>query len=174
MSSHEPDNPKHTILAFDPGTAIVGWAALEAIGDRLRLLGSGAITTPKSDAAEVRLLHIHSAVVELIKQYSPGVMALEQLFFAKNQTTALRVGQAVGVILLAAAQNGLPVAQYTPPQVKLAVVGEGNADKRQVQYMVVRLLGLAQTPKPDDVADAMAIAICHAHSRKLNRFSATG
>lgn len=145
----------------------MGWACLHAQGDRLRLEECGAIRTPKTDEPHLRLQQIHEQVVELIRLYRPGVMVLERLFFARNQSTALKVGQAVGVILLAAAQHGLDVREYTPPQVKLAVVGEGNADKRQVQYMVTRILNLKTTPKPDDVADAVAIAICHAHSRKM-------
>ncbi len=156
-----------TILAFDPGTAIVGWAALRAAGDSLLLGGCGALTTPSGLAAAVRLRQIHEGALDLIRQWKPDVVAVERLFFARNQTTAIQVGQASGVILLAAASSGLEVVEYTPPQVKLAVTGEGNADKRQVQYMVARLLGLAAPPRPDDVADAVAIAICHAHSRHL-------
>jgi crossover junction endodeoxyribonuclease RuvC len=156
-----------TILAFDPGTAIVGWAALRAAGDSLSLGGCGALTTPAGLAAAVRLRQIHEGALDLIRQWNPDVVAVERLFFARNQTTAIQVGQASGVILLAAASSGLEVVEYTPPQVKLAVTGEGNADKRQVQYMVARLLGLATPPRPDDVADAVAIAICHAHSRRL-------
>ncbi len=163
-----------TILAFDPGTAIVGWAALRASGDRLALGGCGAITTPAGLAAELRLKHIHERALALIGEWAPDVVAVERLFFARNQTTAIQVGQASGVILLAAASQGLEVVEYTPPQVKLAVTGEGNADKRQVQYMVARLLGLAAPPRPDDVADAVAIAICHAHSRRLRSLTGSG
>lgn len=163
-----------TILAFDPGTAIVGWAALRAARDSLSLGGCGALTTPAGLAAAVRLRQIYEGALDLIRQWSPDVVAVERLFFARNQTTAIQVGQASGVILLAAASSGLEVVEYTPPQVKLAVTGEGNADKRQVQYMVARLLGLAAPPRPDDVADAVAIAICHAHSRRLQALTRQG
>lgn len=158
---------QQTILAFDPGTATVGWAVLFHAGDRARLGGCGALTTSKNEKPQARLMKIHQDVQALIADWRPDVMALERQFFAKNQTTALKVGQAVGVILLAAAEAGLDVVEYTPPEIKLAVVGEGNADKKQVQYMVKRILGLKETPKPDDAADAVAIAICHANSRKL-------
>lgn len=161
-----------TILAIDPGTATIGWAALHAKGSRMRLGGCAAIRTQASESPQLRLKCIHDEVFKLIKEWKPDVMVLERLFFAKNQTTALKVGQAVGVILLAAAENGLDVVEYTPPQVKLAVVGEGNAEKKQVQYMVTRILNLDETPKPDDVADAVAIAICHANSRLLKRIIA--
>jgi len=156
-----------TILAFDPGTAIVGWAVLRAAGDVLSLSGCGALTTAAGLPAAIRLRQIHEGALALIREWSPDVVAVERLFFARNQTTAIQVGQASGVILLAAASSGLNVAEYTPPQVKIAVTGEGNADKRQIQYMVARLLGLPAPPRPDDVADAVAIAICHAHSRRL-------
>ncbi|MCC6485443.1 MAG: crossover junction endodeoxyribonuclease RuvC [Armatimonadetes bacterium] len=155
------------MLAFDPGTATVGWAVLHARGDRVKLADCGALRTSKDEIASQRLRQIHEGVEELIQAWKPDVMALERLFFAKNQTTALKVGQAVGVILLAAAQSEIPAVEYTPPQVKMAVVGEGNAEKQQVQYMVTRILKLDKAPKPDDVADACAIAICHANSRKL-------
>lgn len=160
-----------TILAFDPGTATIGWAVLLAKGDRMKLGECGALRTSKDDDACERLRQIHEGVVDLIRRWEPEVMALERLFFAKNQTTALKVGQAVGVIMLAAAQAGLPAVEYTPPEVKMAVVGEGNAEKQQIQYMVTRILGLDAPPKPDDVADACAIAICHANSRRLKALS---
>ncbi len=116
-----------TIIAFDPGTATIGWAALHVRGDEMRLGGCGAIRTPSTERPHIRLQQIHRAVNELIAQWEPDVMALERLFFAKNQTTDINGGQAVGVIMLAGAECGLEVVEYTPPQVKLAVVGEGNA-----------------------------------------------
>ena len=167
-----PDKNYETILAFDPGTAIVGWAVLYARGDEVRVGKYGVQETSKHLRDEARLLLVYQGVGELMKQWQPDVMALERQFFARNQTTALKVAQAVGVILLAAVQKGLPVVEYTPPQVKLAVVGEGSADKKQVQYMVTRILNLKETPKPDDAADALAIALCHAHSRRLKRMTA--
>jgi len=155
-----PTKNYDTILAFDPGTATIGWAVIYAKGDRMKLAECGAIRTSKIDTDAERLLQIHDQTMDLIKKWEPDVVAMERLFFAKNQTTAIAVGKAVGVIQLAGAKSGLPIIEYTPPEVKMAVVGEGNADKKQVQYMVVRILKLTETPKPDDVADACAIGIC--------------
>lgn len=163
-----------TILAIDPGTATIGWAVLLAKGDRVRLADCGAITTPKEHDPGQRLKAIHVQVSELMEKWRPEVLAVERLFFSRNVTTATHVGQAVGVILLAAAECSIPVVEYTPPQVKLAVVGEGRAEKRQVQYMVARLLNLPEPPRPDDVADAVAIAICHANSRRLRTLTDSG
>jgi crossover junction endodeoxyribonuclease RuvC len=116
---------------------------------------------------EERLLSIYTDVNTLLDKYNPDTVATERLFFDRNVTNALSVGRAIGVILLAVAQRGLPWMEYTPMQVKTSVTGYGGADKNQIQQMVVRLLGLAEVPKPDDAADALAIAICHAHSLKL-------
>jgi crossover junction endodeoxyribonuclease RuvC len=116
---------------------------------------------------EERLLSIYNDVNTLLDKYNPDTVATERLFFDRNVTNALSVGRAIGVIVLAVAQRGLPWMEYTPMQVKTSVTGYGGADKNQIQQMVVRLLGLAEVPKPDDAADALAIAICHAHSLKL-------
>lgn len=152
------------ILGIDPGLAIVGWGIIEYNGNKFRTSDYGAILTPAGMQTEKRLSVIYDELTAIIKKYSPDAMAVEELFFNTNQTTGIRVGEARGVILLCAVQNGVPVYEYTPLQVKQAVVGYGRADKKQVISMVTRLLNLRESPKPDDTADALAIAICHAHS----------
>lgn len=155
------------ILGLDPGTATTGFGVVDKIGASPRLVDYGAITTsPRKPAAE-RLLDIYSQLNGIIDHYSPDVLVMEELFFAKNQTTAIAVGKACGVMQFAAAQRGLEVVEYTPPEVKQAVVGYGNAEKKQVQYMIQRILGLDEVPKPDDAADALALCICHAHAERL-------
>ena len=155
------------ILGIDPGTAITGFGILEEKASRIKALEYGAIKTePDLDMAQ-RLKYIYNEVVQLFNQYHPEVLAIESLFFNKNVKTALTVGQARGVVLVAAANCGVEVAEYTPLQVKQAVVGYGRATKCQVQEMVKILLSLAKPPSPDDVADALAVGICHVHSRKL-------
>lgn len=153
-----------TILGFDPGTAITGYGALQQEGQKVTVLTFGCITTPANLAAPRRLQRIYEEVSRLLDQYQPDVVVTERLFFNRNETTALSVGRTIGVILLAAAQRGIEWVEYTPLQVKTAVVGYGGAEKKQIQYMVTRLLGLAEPPKPDDAADALAVALCHAHS----------
>lgn len=155
------------ILGFDPGTATTGFGVVESVNDVLRPIDVGVILTPADMPIEERLLSIYTDVNTLLDKYSPDTVATERLFFDRNVTNALSVGRAIGVILLAVAQRGLPWMEYTPMQVKTSVTGYGGADKNQIQQMVVRLLGLAEVPKPDDAADALAIAICHAHSLKL-------
>lgn len=155
------------ILGFDPGTATTGFGVVESINDVLRPIDVGVILTPADMPIEERLLSIYTDVNTLLDKYNPDTVATERLFFDRNVTNALSVGRAIGVILLAVAQRGLPWMEYTPMQVKTSVTGYGGADKNQIQQMVVRLLGLAEVPKPDDAADALAIAICHAHSLKL-------
>lgn len=153
------------ILGIDPGTAITGFGVLEQKGNKLIPLDYGVIRTgPELGLAE-RLNIIYQEVTNKITTYQPEMIAVEQLFFNKNVRTALAVGHARGVILLCGAQANLTVAEYTPLQVKSAVVGYGAAEKRQVQEMIRILLSLDKIPKPDDAADALAIAICHAHSR---------
>jgi crossover junction endodeoxyribonuclease RuvC len=150
-------------LGIDPGTATLGYGVI--CGDTAPVaVAYGVIETePDTDMAE-RLLTLHAGVSQLIETHQPGVVAVEQLFFARNVTTALTVGQARGVILLAAAQHGIPVTEYTPMQVKQAVAGYGKADKPQMQEMVRIILNLKVRPTPDDAADALAIALCHAQS----------
>jgi crossover junction endodeoxyribonuclease RuvC len=155
------------VLGFDPGTATTGFGVVESVNDVLRPIDVGVILTPSDMPIEERLLSIYTDVNTLLDKYNPDTVATERLFFDRNVTNALSVGRAIGVILLAVAQRGLPWMEYTPMQVKTSVTGYGGADKNQIQQMVVRLLGLAEVPKPDDAADALAIAICHAHSLKL-------
>jgi len=152
------------ILGIDPGTAICGYGVVEHMGNRFRLLEYGAIRSSSDEEPAARLHTIFSGVNRIIDQYRPDQMAVEELFFNKNVRTALVVGQARGVIMLAGHLKGLPIYEYTPLQVKQAVVGYGRAEKQQVQYMVKAILNLNEIPKPDDAADALAISICHGHS----------
>jgi crossover junction endodeoxyribonuclease RuvC len=152
------------ILGIDPGYAIVGFGILEAEGGRAQLLGCGAINTPAGVPMPRRLLQIQEDMETLIREFSPEVMAIEELFFNTNVTTGIGVAQARGVILASAARLGVSIFEYTPSQVKQAVVGYGKAEKRQVMDMTKRLLHLQAVPKPDDAADAVAIALCHARS----------
>ena len=152
------------ILGIDPGFAIVGFGLVETAGGRQRLVNCGAITTQAGDPLPARLLQIANDMDLLLEQFKPEAMAVEELFFTNNITTGIGVAQARGVILLAAEKRGVPIFEYSPSQVKQAVVGYGKAEKRQVMDMTRRLLGLAAPPKPDDAADAVAIALCHARS----------
>lgn len=155
------------ILGIDPGTAITGYGLISYQGNHLKHIGYGVIRTlPKYSPAQ-RLKQLYQELQAIIVQYRPDVMAIEELFFNRNVTTALAVGQARGVIILAAANLDLEIAEYTPLQVKQAVVGYGRAEKQQIQEMVRILLCLPGLPKPDDAADGLAIAICHAHSHKI-------
>ena len=152
------------ILGIDPGFAIVGWGVIDYNGSRFRVVGYGSIQTPPTMRPEERLLAIYNELAALIDKFSPDEMAVEELFFNTNQTTGIKVAQARGVIMLCAEQRGVRISEYTPLQVKQSVTGYGRADKKQVITMVTMLLGLAKPPKPDDTADALAIAVCHAHS----------
>ncbi|MCM3701590.1 MULTISPECIES: crossover junction endodeoxyribonuclease RuvC [Paenibacillus] len=156
------------ILGIDPGIAIVGFGFIDKQGSKLTPVQYGCIQTEAHTPEEERLLHVYEGMVQLIEKYKPDAVALEKLFFNRNVTTAMSVGQARGVLVLAAVQKGLPVSEYTPMQVKQAIVGYGKAEKRQVQEMTRMFLKLQAIPKPDDVADALAVAICHAHSYTLN------
>jgi crossover junction endodeoxyribonuclease RuvC len=151
-------------LGIDPGIAIVGFGFIDRNGSRLTPVQYGTIETEAHTDPAVRLKEIYDSMHHLIDVYKPDAMAVEKLFFNRNVTTAFTVGQARGVIILAAVQKGLRIAEYTPLQVKQAVVGYGQAEKRQLQEMVRRFLRLKEAPKPDDAADALAIAICHAHA----------
>ncbi len=152
------------ILGIDPGFAIVGFSVLEAIRGESRLLRCGVITTEAGVPMPSRLLQIAEDLEALIRQFSPDEMAVEELFFNTNVTTAIGVAQARGVILLTAQRLGVSVFEYTPAQVKMAVSGYGKAEKKQVMEMTRRLLNLQSIPRPDDAADAVAIALCHARS----------
>lgn len=150
------------ILGIDPGLAIVGWGIVESNGGNVRPIAYGAITTPAHTDIEKRLLMIEEDLQTLIEKYKPDEMAVEELFFTNNITTGIAVAEARGVILCTAHKLGVRIAEYTPLQVKQAVVGYGRAEKRQVIAMVTSILRLKAPPKPDDTADAIAIAICHA------------
>lgn len=152
------------ILGIDPGTATAGYGVVELSKGTLSPVGYGTIRTPAGLPLPLRLRQIYEDSQQLLRMYRPDVVAVEQLFFSRNVTTAFAVGQARGVFLLCAAQHDLAVVEYTPHQVKQAVTGEGRAAKAQVAFMVRALLGLKETPRPDDAADALAIAICHAHT----------
>ena len=146
------------VLGIDPGTAALGYGIVERSGGRLREVDHGCLTTSPDLALPDRLLAIHALVEELLALHEPDLMGVERLFFSKNVQTALAVGQARGVILLAAAQHGTPVREATPNEVKSAITGYGAADKEQVQRMVQLVLGMSELPRPDDAADALAIA----------------
>ena len=152
------------ILGIDPGIAIVGWGVIEYNQNRFRTIAYGAVTTDAGIDVEVRLQTVYHELCEIIDCYKPDAMAVEELFFNTNITTGIAVAEARGVILLAAIEHGVPIAEYTPLQVKSAIVGYGRADKKQVMTMVTSLLRLKSVPKPDDTADALAIAVCHAHT----------
>ncbi len=152
------------IMGIDPGVARVGFAFLDRNGHQMKAVQYGVIETPAHTDMNDRLLQIYETTRALIEKYEPKAMSIEKLFFNRNVTTAISVGQARGVLLLAGRQHHLSIAEYTPLQVKLAITGYGQADKQQVQEMIRRLLKLDQIPKPDDAADALAIALCHAHA----------
>ncbi len=152
------------ILGIDPGLAIVGWAVIETFRGNSRPIAFGAIRTPAHTLIESRLAIIESDLNEIIDKYSPDEMAVEELFFNTNITTGIAVAEARGVILCTAYKRGVKISEYTPLQVKQAVVGYGKAEKHQVISMVTSILKLPGPPKPDDTADAVAIALCHAQS----------
>ena len=152
------------ILGIDPGLATIGFGLVMKNGDKYRAIEYGAITTAPKQMIEKRLAEIYDAMIEILTKYKPDCMAVEELFFNNNITTGIDVSMARGVILLAAYKCGVDIYEYTPLEVKSSVVGYGRAEKKQVITMVTTLLGLAKPPKPDDTADALAIAVCHAHS----------
>ncbi len=154
------------VLGIDPGTAMTGYGIIERTGSQLRLIDYGCFETLPADPLAERLRMIHEAVEGLIESHRPSLVGVERLFFNKNVQTAFAVGQARGVVLLAAAQHGLPVFEYGPHEVKIAVTGYGRAPKNQVQRMVQIVLGMAVLPRPDDAADALAVAICLAHGQR--------
>lgn len=155
---------KKIILGIDPGIADTGWGVIETAGSNLAMLDCGSIKTPSRDAFIARLKSLHNQLKKLIKKYRPDCVSVEQLFFCKNVKTALMVGQARGVCLMTVAESDLPIFEYTPLQVKQALTSYGKADKNQVGQMVKVMLNLKFVPKPDDAADALAIAITCAHS----------
>lgn len=157
------------ILGIDPGMAIMGYGVIRADGPRFSMLEHGVITTPAGMPLNERLVAVYQGVRDLVLQYKPDMAALEELFFAANTKSAIAVAQARGAAMVAASQDVPKLYEFTPMQVKKAVVGYGKADKQQVQQMVKLLLGLDQIPKPDDAADALAIALCCAQSQGLNQ-----
>lgn len=156
------------ILGVDPGIAIVGTGIVDKVGYGYRPVYYDSIITKAHTPLEERIEMVYNKTVELIETYNPDAMAVEELFFNNNAKTAFAVGQARGVILLAAKQHNVPFFEYTPLQVKQALTGYGRADKKQMQQMVKSFLGLSEVPKPDDTADALAIAICHGNSVRFN------
>jgi len=157
------------VLGIDPGTANTGYGIVRGVGARLRAVEEGVIQTRAGVPLERRLADIHQRVGELLDEHQPEAMAIEELYFGANVRTAFAVGQARGVVLLAAGQRGVPTRSYTPQQVKGAVCANGRADKAQVTRMVTRLLGLPAPPTPDHVADALAVAVCHLNHAPLAR-----
>ena len=153
-----------TILGIDPGIATTGFGVCRKIGDRFEYVNCGVIETAKGQRVERRIRHVHDSVVQLIETYQPDAMAIEELFFANNQKTVINVAQARGVILLTCVKECGKLFEYTPLQIKQALTGYGRAEKRQIQAMVKTFLRLEKVPKPDDAADAIAIALCHARS----------
>ena len=152
------------ILGIDPGYAILGYGIIEKTGNRFRPINYGAVTTPKDMTMDRRLERLYDDLRDIIEEYRPEVASIEQLYFNNNAKTAINVGQARGVAMLACIKGGLEIAEYTPLQIKQALVGYGRAEKKQVQFMVKTMLNLPEVPKPDDTADALAAAICHGHS----------
>lgn len=157
------------ILGIDPGTATTGYGVIKKEGQKHTLVKYGCVLTPAKTPLHDRLDTIFDELTEIIAEYKPDHMAVEELFFAANSKTAIAVGQARGVILLAGKKAGLSVHEYTPLEVKMTLTGYGRADKNQIQQMVKTLLGLREIPKPDDAADALAIAICHANTFRTEK-----
>lgn len=156
------------ILGIDPGTGILGFGVIESSNpNKATLVDAGVIRTPVNEVDSVRLLTIYDELNELIKELKPEVMSVEKLFFAQNVTTAMTVAQARGVVILCGMKAGLGIYEYTPLQIKQALTGYGRADKKQIQEMVRVILGLKETPKPDDCADALAAAICHSMTNMI-------
>jgi len=159
------------VLGIDPGTAITGYGVVGEVQGELQPLAFGVIKTPADQPLPRRLQLIYRAISDLAEEWKPTAAAVEELFFSRNVRTAMSVGHARGVTLLALADAGLDVAEYTPLAIKQAVTGYGNADKAQIQEMVRLLLRLEKVPRPDDAADALAVAICHLHSARLAALS---
>ena len=160
-------NKSQIILGIDPGFAITGFGLIRKQGNDLQLIDYGCIKTSAKHDFSWRLEFLHQQLKKIIKKHQPDLIAVEELFFCKNVKTALKVGQARGVVLLTAILSSLPLCEFTPLQIKQAVACYGRADKKQIQQMVKLILKLNQAPQPDDAADALAVAICAAHSHKL-------
>jgi len=151
-------------FGIDPGSDRTGYGCIETEGGRHHLVICGSLSAPARSTFPDKLKHIHAGLLALLEQHQPECVAVENIFYARNVRSALKLGHARGVALLAAAQTGLPVSEYAPTEIKLAVVGFGRAEKQQVQQMIKLLLGLDVVPSPHDAADALAVAICHVHS----------
>ncbi len=160
------------VIGIDPGTAITGWGVVDGDGEVLTMISGGVVTTPAGMPLPQRLQAIYRELTEIVARWQPDEAALEELFFSKNAKTALAVGHGRGAAMLALANANLPIAEYKPLVVKQALTGYGGADKLQMQQMVKLLLGLADIPRPDDAADALAVAICHLHSARLRMLGA--
>lgn len=156
-------------LGFDPGTATTGYGVVDGSASRLRHVDHGVIETPAGEHFALRLLHIHEEASRLIRAHRPDVVVIERIYFKQNVTTGITVAQARGVLALAAVQAGLDVAEFSPTETKTAIVGYGRADKRQVQQMIKMLLNLDEPPRPDDAADALALAICQLQAGTIQR-----
>lgn len=159
------------VLGIDPGTATTGYGIIDVIDGEMSMVTYGVISTPAKTPMQERLLQIHTELLALIVEYKPDTAGVEELFFGRNVTTAVTVGQARGVILLCLAQAGISIGEYSPPKIKNAVAGYGNADKAQVQLMVRHTLDLEETPRPDDAADGLAIAMTHYHHYRFEQFA---
>jgi crossover junction endodeoxyribonuclease RuvC len=157
------------VIGIDPGTAITGWGIVDGDGTDLVMVAGGVITTPAGMPLPQRLQVIYQELTVIVKQWQPETAGLEELFFSKNAKTALAVGHGRGAAMLALANANLPIAEYKPLEVKQAITGYGGADKLQMQHMVKLLLALDDIPRPDDAADALAVAICHLHSVRLRQ-----
>lgn len=154
-------------LGIDPGTATTGYGLIAEKGDKLVFVRHGVVKTSSTESSQIRLRKIYTELKQLFLQHQPTHLAIEKIFFGSNAKTVIAVSQARGIALLVAAELKVPVAEYTPLEVKMALTGYGRADKKQIQQMVKSLLGLSDIPRPDDAADALAIAITHLHSYKL-------
>ncbi|MDR3021621.1 MAG: crossover junction endodeoxyribonuclease RuvC [Clostridiales bacterium] len=157
------------ILGIDPGLAILGFGIIEKSEHNLTLIAYGTVTTPQYESTPVRLAMIDQKITDLIAKYNPSVVAVEELFFNTNVTTGIKVAQSRGVVLVSAIKHCGHLYEYTPLQVKMALTGNGRADKKQVQYMVKAILNLDSIPRPDDAADAIAVAICHANTSQFDQ-----
>ncbi|MGI6420829.1 MAG: crossover junction endodeoxyribonuclease RuvC [Syntrophomonadaceae bacterium] len=157
------------VLGIDPGTATTGYGVVAYQAGREKLIEYGTITTPADMEMAHRLLLINQDLNELIQVFKPDAIAIEQIFFHKNSKTVITVAQARGVAMLTAARNGITLEEYTPLQIKQSVVGYGKAEKKQVQIMVQKILAMPEIPRPDDAADALAVAICHIHSHRMRK-----
>ncbi|MFH1610320.1 MAG: crossover junction endodeoxyribonuclease RuvC [Patescibacteria group bacterium] len=161
-----PDKKPKTILGIDPGYARAGWSILESSGQNLKLIDCGCLETTKETQHATRLKFLHTELNKIIRKYKPEILSVEDLFFFKNLKTAIKVAEARGVILITAIENDLEIKEFTPLQIKQALVGYGRAEKKQIQQMVKMILNLEKIPQPDDAADAIAVAITCVNSTK--------